>query len=62
MMWSAGGVAYLVLDEADKMLAAGLRPQLDRIRSLLPSGEGTACRRPQVGLPAKRRNTRNKCT
>jgi hypothetical protein len=50
MYGCAARVAYLVLDEADKMLAAGLRPQLDRIRLLLHIGqEGRP--RPQVRAP-----------
>lgn len=32
---AAEHVKYVVLDEADKMLSLGLRPQLKRIRSLL---------------------------
>lgn len=54
---SAGGVAHVVLDEADKMLSLGLKPQLDRLHALLlpppaPGGapEPGARARPQVQL------------
>ena len=47
----------MVLDEADKMLSLGLKPQLDRLRALLlppPAAEGApepgARARPQVQL------------
>lgn len=35
MLWFAGHVQYVVLDEADKMLSLGLHPQLKRIRALV---------------------------
>ncbi|KAK9820851.1 hypothetical protein WJX81_002280 [Elliptochloris bilobata] len=38
-----GGVAHVVLDEADKMLSLGLEPQLERLRALLlPEGSASA--------------------
>lgn len=46
-------MGYLVLDEADKMLSLGLRPQLDRIRDLVfpeqqTKGASAKMLRPQV--------------
>ena len=69
---ATGGAVHVVLDEADKMLGLGLRPQLDRLReALLPeqpvvNGERTKGenprRRPQVcGLPFKPSRARFLC-
>jgi ATP-dependent RNA helicase RhlE len=38
------GIEILVLDEADRMLDMGFKPQLDRILARLPGGRGAAAR------------------
>lgn len=46
----------MVLDEADKMLSLGLRPQLERLRALLlppPAAEGAETRAPERGARAR---------
>lgn len=49
------GVAYVVLDEADKMLGLGFQPQLDRLRALLlPAATATGSKAGAAGGKGKK--------